>query len=170
MEPVEEDIIGITPVQYIRQGIMDAIGEFFDAEIESHVNAKTQKTTSAVRLLDIEDFHYDEGKNLLTLVDDLPMYIPQQAIDNIHISSGKHFEQEVSHRLDRMIYVRNEATGNTVTFTYQSLQFTVKAHTAKPDKIECHYVVQPGTTWNSRLHNDKGQPLKLILTYEIIQA
>lgn len=167
MEPVEEDIIGTTPVEYITQGAISAINQYWDTQALLH---GVQKTTSAVRLLDIEDFDYNEEKNLLTFVDDLPMYIPQQAIDSIHISSGKHFEQEVSHRLDRMIYVRNEATGNTVTFTYQSLQFTVKAHTAKPDKIECHYVVQPGSTWNSKLHNDKGQALKLILTYEIIQA
>ena len=161
MEPVEE---ATTPVQYLTQGTLNIMNELFDDQV------RTTITNSAVRMLEIEDFEYDQERNLLTLVDDLPMYIPQQAIDNIHVSSGKHFEQEVSHRLDRMIYVRNEGTGNTVTFTYQSLQFTVKAYAAEPDKIECHYVVQPGSLWNSKLHNDKGVPLKLILTYEIIQA
>ena len=169
MEPVEDDIaIGTTPVQYITQGTLSAINQYWDTQALLH---GIQKTTSAVRILEIEDFDYDEEKNLLTLVDELPMYIPQQALDEP--SPSTMFEREVNHRLDRMIYVRNEATGNTVTFTYQSLQYTVKAHTTKPSayiQCQCHYVVQPGSTWNSKLHNDKGQALKLILTYEIIQA
>ena len=166
MEPVEDDIaIGTTPVEYITQGTLSAINQYWDTQALLH---GTQKTTSAVRMLDIEDFDYNEEKNLLTFVDEFPMYIPQQALDEP--SPSTMFEREVNHRLDRMIYVRNEATGNTVTFTYQSLQYTVKAHTTKPSAIECHYVVQPGSTWNSKLHNDKGQALKLILTYEIIQA
>lgn len=155
MEPIEEytAMMGTTPVQYIAQGAISVINQYLGAQ--------------ATRMLDIEDFDYNEGKNLLTLVDDLPMYIPQQALD---MDAQSVFEQEVDHRLDKMIYVRNEATGNTVTFTYQSLEYTVKAYATKPDTVVCHYVVQPGTLWNSKLHNDKGEPLKLVLTYEIIQA
>jgi len=156
MEPIEEDIaIGTTPVQYITQGAISAINQYY---------------AQATRMLDIEDFDYNEGKNLLTLIDDLPMYIPQQALDVDISVFEEEFRWEVDHRLDKVIHVRNEATGNTVTFSYQSLEYTIKAYTTKPDTIACHYVVQPGTLWNSKLHNDKGQPLKLILTYEIIQA
>ena len=102
MEPIEEytAMMGTTPVQYIAQGAISVINQYLGAQ--------------ATRMLDIEDFDYNEGKNLLTLVDDLPMYIPQQALD---MDAQSVFEQEVDHRLDKMIYVRNEATGNTVTFT-----------------------------------------------------
>jgi len=159
MEPVEE---ATTPVQYLTQGTLNIMNELFDDQV------RTTITNSAVRMLEIEDFEYDQEMNLLTLADELPMYIPQQALNEPHPSTT--FEKEVSHRLDRMIYVRNEGTGNTVTFTYQSLEFTIKAYAAKPDKIVCHYVVQPGSLWNSKLHNDKGVPLKLILTYELLEA
>jgi len=162
MEPVEEDIIGTTPVQYLTQGTLNIMNELFDDQV------RTTITNSAVRMLEIEDFEYDQEMNLLTLADDLPMYIPQQALNEPHPSTT--FEREIHHRLDRMIYVRNEGTGNTVTFTYQSLAYTVKALIGRPDKVQCHYVVQPGSLWNSKLHNDKGVPLKLILTYELLEA
>ena len=164
MEPVEE---ATTPVQYLTQGTLDIMNELFDDQV------RTTITNSAVRMLDIEDFEYDQERNLLTFVDDLPMYIPQQALNEPHPSTtftNQTLEKEIDHRLDRMIYVRNEGTGNTVTFTYQSLAYTVKALTGRPDKVQCTYVVQPGSLWNSKLHNDKGVPLKLILTYELLEA
>lgn len=159
MEPVEE---ATTPVQYLTQGTLDIMNKLFDDQV------RTTITNSAVRMLEIEDFEYDQEMNLLTLADDLPMYIPQQALNEPHPSTT--FEREIHHRLDRMIYVRNEGTGNTVTFTYQSLAYTVKALIGRPDKVQCTYVVQPGSLWNSKLHNDKGVPLKLILTYELLEA
>lgn len=159
MEPVEE---ATTPVQYLTQGTLNIMNELFDDQV------RTTITNSAVRMLEIEDFEYDQEMNLLTLVDDLPMYIPQQALNEPHPSTT--FEKEIDHRLDRMIYVRNEGTGNTVTFTYQSLAYVVKALIGRPDKVQCTYVVQPGSLWNSKLHNDKGVPLKLILTYELLEA
>ena len=159
MEPVEE---ATTPVQYLTQGTLNIMNELFDDQV------RTTITNSAVRMLEIEDFEYDQERNLLTLVDDLPMYIPQQALNEPHPSTT--FEKEIDHRLDRMIYVRNEGTGNTVTFTYQSLAYAVKALIGRPDKVQCTYVVQPGSLWNSKLHNDKGVPLKLILTYELLEA
>ena len=160
MEPVEEEVT--TPVQYLTQGTLNIMNELFDDQV------RTTITNSAVRMLEIEDFEYDQERNLLTLVDDLPMYIPQQALNEPHPSTT--FEKEIDHRLDRMIYVRNEGTGNTVTFTYQSLAYVVKALIGRPDKVQCTYVVQPGSLWNSKLHNDKGVPLKLILTYELLEA
>lgn len=162
MEPVEE---ATTPVQYITQGAISAINQYWDTQALIH---GTQKTTSAVRMLEIEDFEYDQEMNLLTFIGEILMFIPQQVLDEPHPSTA--FEREIDHRLDRMIHVQNDITGNTVTFTYQSLAYVVKALIGRPDKVQCTYVVQPGSLWNSKLHNDKGVPLKLILTYELRKA
>lgn len=142
--------------------ILNAVDDYWGTQDPRYYPGTTKrKFPCAVRMLDIEDFDYDEATNQLTLVDDLPMYIP-----NNPFGSSQDFDREVDRRLDRMIYVRNNVTKNVVTFTYQALQYLTNGNNAV-ETIECHYVVQPGSLWNSMLHNDKGQPLRLFLNYKI---
>ena len=156
MEPVDEyEEIGTDE-------ILNAIDDYWGTQDPRYYPGTTKrKSPCAVRMLDIEDFEYDEVTNQLTLVDDLPMYLP-----NNPFGSFRDFDKEVDRMLDRMIYVRNNVTKNVVTFTYQALQYLTNVNNAV-ETIECHYVVQPGSLWNSKLHNDKGQPLRLFLNYKI---
>ena len=168
MEPVDIDMDNTLDTDFQNATppgmILNAIDDYWGTQDPRYYPGTTKrKSPCAVRMLEIEDFDYDEATNRLTLVDDLPMYLP-----NNPFGSFRDFEQEVDHRLDRMIYVRNDVTRNVVTFTYQALQYLTNGNNAV-ETIECHYVVQPGSLWNSKLHNDKGQALRLILTYEIKQ-
>jgi hypothetical protein len=169
MEPVDIDMDNTLDADFQNATppgmILNAIDDYWGTQDPRyHPGTTIRKTPSAVRMLDIEDFDYDEATNRLTLVDDLPMYLPWEPY-----GSFREFEQDVDHRLDRMIYVRNDVTKNVVTFTYQALQYLTNGNNAV-ETIECHYVVQPGSTWSSKLRNQRnGHALRLILTYEIKQ-